>query len=87
MFGGRTHNERSVRLALVLLILVYFAQHVRLPGYQFRILHRWWLRGRYTSPNAMFSPEILREIYALHDLLRGKDWQPRTPFECPNMYY
>lgn len=81
MLGGRTRAERSARLALALLISVFFVQHAHLPGHQYRVLYDVWVRGRRD-----FSPGVLREIYAIYDL-RGVSRQPRTPFECPSAYH
>ncbi len=68
--------------AMLLLFLVYFAQHACVPGRNVRVLHRAWLQARAEPP---FPPKDLKEIYAVHDL-RGKDKPPRTPFECPDLY-
>lgn len=82
MLGGRTRAERSTRLALALLISVFFVQHARLPGYQYSILHKVWLRGRRDFPS-----DVMREIYAIHDLRSSTEERPLTPFECPNAYH
>lgn len=81
----KTESASSVALAIVLLLTVCLAEHVLLPGRQSRVLHRAWIQGRYAYAHPMFSPETMKEIYAIHEL-RGKDKRPRTPFECPDLY-
>lgn len=84
----RNHEAESAQAsvwAIVLLLAVCLAEHVLLPGRRAERLHRVWIQGRYAYAHPMFSPETMKEIYAVHDL-RGKDKRPRTPFECPDLY-